>query len=228
MATVPDKTHTSRAFEEELSELRTRILTMGGRCEQLIEEASRAMCERDGTLAARVEAADRQIDADEIEIDELTVRILALRQPVGRDLRFLVMAFKVVTDLERIGDEAANVAERAAQLAELGAPASAMQPAIQEMAHLTREILHEALDAFVAQDETLARAVLERDDEVDEMYGQILRQAMSYIGEHPDRVRVAMCIASTSKYLERIADHATNIAEMVVFLVSGRDVRHPG
>lgn len=219
--------HTSRAYEQELAELQRRLVAMGARCEELIEMASRAMVERDGTLAARVEEADRQIDRDEMEIDELAVRILALRQPAARDLRFLVFALKVVTDLERIGDEAANMAGRAAQLAQQSFAVSELQPKVEEMAALTKELVHLSLDAFVAGDEELARGVRERDDEVDALYGEVLRGCLGYIREHPDRVPAAMCLASTSKYLERIADHATNIAEMVVFVTSGEDVRHP-
>ena len=219
--------HTSRAYEEELAELQRRLVSMGERCESLIEMASRAMGERDGTLAARVEEADLQIDRDEMEIDELAVRILARRQPAARDLRFLVFALKVVTDLERIGDEAANMAERAAQLTEQNHPVSELQPKLQEMAAITKELVHLALEAFVTGDEELARSVRQRDDEVDALYGEILRGSLAYVREHPDRVPAAMCLASTSKYLERIADHATNIAEMVVFVTSGEDVRHP-
>ncbi len=219
--------HTSRAYEQELAELQRRLVAMGERCESLIEMATRAMDERDGTLAARVEEADRQIDVDEMEIDELAVRILALRQPAARDLRFLVFALKVVTDLERIGDEAANMAERAAQLAQQNHPVSELQPKLHDMAAVTKELVHLSLEAFVGGDEELARSVRERDDEVDALYGEILRASLDYIREHPDRVPAAMCLASTSKYLERIADHATNIAEMVVFVTSGEDVRHP-
>lgn len=219
--------HTSRAYEQELAELQRRLVAMGARCEALIEMAARAMGERDGSIAARVEEADRAIDRDEMEIDELTVRILALRQPAARDLRFLVFALKVVTDLERIGDEASNMAERAAQLAGYGHAAPELLPKVEEMAKVTRALVHQALDAFVQGDEALARGVRERDDEVDALYGEVLRGSVAYVQQHPDRVPVAMCLASTSKYLERIADHATNIAEMVVFVTSGEDVRHP-
>jgi len=155
--------HTSRAFQEELEALSARLVGMGQRCTELIEMASRAMSERDVELAARVEAADREIDTHEMEIDELAVRILALRQPAARDLRFLVFALKVVTDLERIGDEAANLAERGAQLAAQGVPRTDLQPALQEMAALTRVQVERALEAFVAGDEALAREVSARD-----------------------------------------------------------------
>ncbi len=217
--------HTSTAYEHELCELQRRIVAMGAQCEQLIEMASRAMSERDASLAARVEEADRQIDRDEIEIDDLTVRILARRQPAARDLRFLVFALKVVTDLERIGDEAANMAGRAAQLS--GFPPSALAPQLQQMAAITKELVRQSLDAFVLGDEELARRVRERDDEVDALYGEVLRGSLAYVQDHPEQAAVAMCLASTSKYLERIADHATNIAELVVFVTSGVDVRHP-
>lgn len=219
--------HTSRAYQQELSELQQRLVAMGSRCERLIDMATRAMGDRDAGLAAEVERADREIDTDEMEIDELTVRILALRQPAARDLRFLVFALKVVTDLERIGDEAANMAERAAQLTEQGFPTSRLQPQLLEMAAVTKELVHQALDAFVERNEALARDVRRRDDEVDEMYGAVRRACVQYVREHPDRAPAAMCLASTAKYLERIADHATNIAEMVVFVTSGEDVRHP-
>jgi len=222
-----ERPHTSRAFQEELSELSSRLVAMGARCCELIEMASRAMSERDAELAARVEAADRRIDHDEMEIDELTVRILALRQPAARDLRFLVFALKVVTDLERIGDEAANLAERGAQLAELGAARTALQPKLQEMAVETRALVEQALEAFVAGDEDLAREVRARDDEIDALYGQLVDGCRELIESRPEQVDVAICLASSAKYLERIADHATNIAEMVVFVTSGEDVRHP-
>lgn len=227
---------TSRAYEEELSALSQRVVGMGARCEELIEMAIRALAERDVGLAARVKEADRQIDRDEMEIDELAVKILARRQPAARDLRFLVFALKVVTDLERIGDEAANMAGRALQLAQAPSPGGggggpqpvpALVPALEEMAAVTKDLVHQALEAFVRRDEALARDVRERDDEVDAMYGDLLRACQAYIRAHPDQVAVAMCLASTSKYLERIADHATNIAEMVVFVTSGEDVRHP-
>src|SRR5690606_39014378 len=161
-----------RAYEQELTALSERVVAMGARCEELIEMAIRAMVERDADLAARVKEADRQIDRDEMEIDELAVKILARRQPAARDLRFLVFALKVVTDLERIGDEAANMAGRALQLAKGEHPVpSELVPALQEMAGVTKDIVHQALEAFVQRDEALARDVRERDDEVDAMYG---------------------------------------------------------
>lgn len=218
-------THTSRIYDQELRDLKSRLLAMGGRCENLIHMASRAVELLDRDLARRVEASDRVLNSEEMAIDHMTVRILALRQPVGRDLRFLVTTLKVVTDLERIGDEAVNMAERAVELAGQ-APIEVLHPRLVEMADAAASMVRHALDSFVEEDETMALSVLREDDGVDELYGQLMRDSTAYIRRHPDHVEDGMRIAACAKYLERIADHATNIAEMVVFMVSGDDVRH--
>lgn len=218
-------THTSRAYESELRDLKSRLLAMGGRCESLIQMASRAVEQLDTALAKKVEASDRTLNSEEMEIDQMAIRILALRQPVGRDLRFLVTALKVVTDLERIGDEAVNISERAEELARAGQIAQ-LHPKLISMADAAAKMVRNALDSFVEENDVMARRVLREDDAVDQMYGDLLRLSMAYMREHPDRLEDGMRIASCAKYLERIADHATNIAEMVVFMVSGDDVRH--
>ena len=218
-------THTSRAYDQELRDLKARLLAMGARCEDLIRMASRAFENLDSELAHTVEESDRVLNIEEIAIDQMTVRILALRQPVGRDLRFLVTALKVVTDLERIGDEAVNVAERVVELA-ASAEIAKLKPKLAEMAHASSRMVRMALDSFVEEDVQAARAVLNEDDAVDELYGELLRMSMDFIRKQPERVEDGMRVASCAKYLERIADHATNIAEMVVFMVSGDDVRH--
>lgn len=218
-------THTSRAYESELRELKSRLLAMGGRCESLIQMASRAVEQLDTALAKKVEASDRTLNSEEMEIDQMAIRILALRQPVGRDLRFLVTALKVVTDLERIGDEAVNISERAEELARAGQIAQ-LHPKLISMADAAAKMVRNALDSFVEENDVMARRVLREDDAVDQMYGDLLRLSMAFMREHPDRIEDGMRIASCAKYLERIADHATNIAEMVVFMVSGDDVRH--
>lgn len=200
---------------------------MGSRCEELIHQASRAFERLDVGLAKSVEATDRAINAEELAIDQMTVRILALRQPVGRDLRFLVMALKVVTDLERIADEAVNVAERVAELA-AAPPVPSVNAKVQQMALAASAMVQKSLDSFVREDEQLARSVFRDDDGVDALYGEILRASMKFMSENSTRVEDGFRLASCAKYLERIADHATNIAEMVVFMVSGDDVRHPG
>ncbi len=219
--------HTSRAYEQELRSLKDRLLAMGGRCEQLITMATRALGELDADLAKKVEQTDRAINVEEVAIDEATIRILALRQPVGRDLRFLVLALKVVTDLERIGDEAVNMAERAVELSK-APPILPLQPQLQELADASAQMVRQALDSFVTEDEALARAVLAADDHVDALYGKLLRASMAMVEQNPTRVQDGFRFAFCAKYLERVADHATNIAEQVVFMVSGDDVRHLG
>ncbi|AKF07232.1 phosphate signaling complex protein PhoU [Sandaracinus amylolyticus] len=218
-------THTSRAYEQELRDLKARLLAMGARCESLIHMASRAFENLDSALAHEVEESDRTLNIEEMAIDQMTVRILALRQPVGRDLRFLVTALKVVTDLERIGDEAVNVAERTVELA-AHPPIANLQPKLAEMADAASRMVRMALDSFVEEDANMARRVLREDDAVDALYGELLRMSMQFIRSQPERVEDGMRIASCAKYLERIADHATNIAEMVIYMVSGDDVRH--
>ena len=221
--------HTSHDYEAELRNLKDRLLAMGGRCEKLTLMAIAALEKTDAGLAHQVAATDRQINADELAIDDLAVRVLALRQPVGRDLRFLLMALKVVTDLERIGDEAVNIAERAEDLAERDqAIELPNRAALPEMARIATEMVHAALDAFVQEDAEKAVKVLERDDDVDALYGEMLRETCAFIRQSPDQVEAGLQIASTAKYIERIADHATNIAEMVVYFVRGEDVRHKG
>jgi phosphate transport system protein len=219
--------HTSRAYEQELRLLKDQLLAMGGRCEQLITMATRAVGQLDADLARKVEQTDRAINVDEVAIDQAAVRIVALRQPVGRDLRFLVTALKVSTDLERIGDEAVNLAERAIELSS-SPPVLALQPALHELADAAAQMVRRALDAFVTEDVAVARAVLAADDHVDALYGQLLRDSMRLVEQQPSRVHDGFRFAFCAKYLERVADHATNIAEMVVFMVSGDDVRHPG
>ena len=217
--------HTSQQYEAELRALKDSLLAMGGRCESLLRQATAALERQDPALAEAVARTDHEINSDELAIDDLAVRILALRQPVGRDLRFLMTALKVVTDLERIGDEAVNIAERAGELSrEVKLPPTASR--LGEMADGAAAMLHDALDAFVEEDAERAERVLASDDAVDELYGQTMRATFAYITANPEKVRPAMAVASCAKYVERIADHATNIAEMVVYMVRGVDVRH--
>lgn len=217
--------HTSQEFEAELGQLKDRLLAMGGRCERMIGMAMRAFEQQDAELAREVRDMDRQTDRDELAVDEQAVRILALRQPVGRDLRFIIAAVKAVTDLERIGDEAVNIAERAHELADRDSlpPPHVELPAMAEAA---TKMLHHALDAFVEEDADKAQSVFEQDDAVDATYSRILESCVSFIEDSPGRCAGGLRVASAAKYLERVADHATNIAEMVIYLVRGVDVRH--
>jgi len=219
--------HTSQQFESELRTLKDTLLAMGGRCERSIRTAMRAIEERSVELAEEVVASDRHINGTELEVDDMAERILALRQPMGRDLRFVLTALKVVTDLERIGDEAVNLAERAEDLAQ-AAQVPPIVDQLPEMANMASAMLHDALDSFLEEDAEEARSVLIMDDEVDASYGRILRECLTFMTQNSSGIVAAMAVASCGKYLERIADHATNIAEMVVYLARGEDVRHRG
>jgi phosphate transport system protein len=220
--------HTDQQFRAQLQELKDRLLAMGGRCERLISRSLQAIEEGDGELANEVQSADRLINADELAVDELAVRILALRQPVGRDLRFLVTALEVVGALERIGDEAVNVSERVPLIA---APVAGLEEArriLPEMGRTCSDMLKRALDAFVAESAEQANTVLAMDDEVDRLYEQEVALVTRFMSERPADAAVALGMARTAKYLERIADLCTNVAEMVVYMAQGVDVRHGG
>ena len=216
--------HTSRDFESELRELRAHSLAMGARCERALQLALKSFWERSGQLADEVEELDRHIDRDEMDIDALILRILALRQPVAYDLRFLAAALRLVTDLERIGDEAVNIAERAKE--EHGTARETVRGELKTMAEQAQEMLRDALDAFVQAETTRAEQVLARDDAVDELYGRIITAMTEFMTQQPQQVAEAIRVIHVAKYLERVADHATNIAEDVIFLAQGVDVRH--
>ncbi len=216
--------HRSRDFEDELRELRSHLLAMGARCERAIHLAVTAFLDRDLGRVQEVEALDARIDRDEMEIDELAIHMLALRQPVADDLRFITTTLKFVTDLERIGDEAVNLCERVAEIAL--ARAVPPHPELAEMSDAAQSMLREALDAFVERDAERAEAVLRRDEEVDALYSRVLREVFAWMRVHPEEIPAGQAVASAAKYVERVADHATNLAEHVVFMVRGIDVRH--
>ncbi|MDB4970473.1 MAG: phoU [Myxococcales bacterium] len=220
-----DKGHTSREFDRELRTLRDRLLAMGGRAEEQIARAVQALVKRDDTIAQAVIDADATIDQDEIGIDELAFLILARRQPVASDLRFVMLALKVVTDLERIGDLAVNIAKRVRDLMRF--PLSPMQDRIELLAERVLGAVQLALDAFVHGDAERAEKVIDGDVDIDALNMHVIADVISG-GDVNDAHTVARALAlsSVSRYLERIGDHATNIAEMVIYFVRGRDVRH--
>jgi phosphate transport system protein len=217
--------HTSRHYENELQELKQEILYLGATVEEMIANALKSLVQRDSDLARRVIKTDRTVDAAEMAVDHLCLNILALRQPAGSDLRFVATALKMVTDLERIGDLAVNLAERALELNQ--EPPLKPYIDIPRMGQAVTTMLHQALDAFVNGNVDLAREVLAADDAVDALHVQLFRELLTYMIEEPKNVSRAMRIAFIAKYLERIGDHATNIAQMVIFMCEGRDVRHP-
>ena len=219
-----DKGHTSREFERELRTVRERLLAMGGRAEQQIARGIRALVERDAGAVDEVIAGDQRIDQDEIEIDELAFLILARRQPVASDLRFLMFALKIVTDLERIGDLAVNIAKRARDLSRFGA--SPATPRIEALGQKVLEALQKTLDAFVSGDAERAEAVIAGDREIDALNMHLIADVISSGADTPNDVARSLALSSVSRYLERVGDHATNIAEMVIYFLRGRDVRH--
>ena len=221
-----EKGHTSREFERELRTLRERLLAMGGRAEQQISRAIEALVTRDDKLAAEVIAADAEIDQDEVTIDELAFLVLARRQPVASDLRFIMLALKVVTDLERIGDLAVNIAKRQKDLSRFDP--SPAQDRIQLLAQRTLGALQMALDAFVHADGDLAEKVIAGDRDIDALNMHVIADVISGGADTVQDVARSLALSSVSRYLERIGDHATNIAEMVIYFVRGRDVRHHG
>jgi phosphate transport system protein len=216
--------HTSRDFEAELRELRANTLAMGARCERSLRLALDAFWSNSQEQAAEVKDLDRHIDRDEMEIDALVLRILALRQPVAYDLRLLATALKLVTDLERIGDEAVNIAERAEE--DHGRAKDLAKNNLKTMADQAQQMLRDALDSFVEGDPARAEQVLKSDDAVDALYGKTLRDMMSYMQAEHEEIPGAIRVIKVAKYIERVADHATNIAEEVIFMVRGEDVRH--
>src|SRR5688572_17242088 len=217
--------HTDSQFETELHQLRNALLYMGGEIEKNISDAIKAL-EGDDELARQVIPRDHLINCLEVEIDDLCLRILALRQPAASDLRFIATALKIVTDLERIGDLAVNIAERSIELND--EPPLKPYIDIPRMASAASAMVSKALDAFVKRDPALAREVLQADQAVDELNVQLFRELLTYMLEEPKNVSRALRITFIAKYLERVADHGTNIAQMVIFMCEGRDVRHPG
>ena len=216
--------HTVKSYEEELALLDKKIAQMGGLAEQLLGQSLGALEKRDPKLAEEVVQSDKAIDNLEREIEEQVISMVARRQPMADDLRHIMGALRITTDLERIGDRAVSISERAIELAD-EAP---LKPYIDipRMAEISLTMLRQSLDAFVREDPELALAVCRSDDEVDKLNGQIFRELLSYMIEDPATITRAMRILFVSKYLERIADHATNIAEMVVFMVKGQSIRH--
>ncbi len=218
-------THTDRSYDAELRALRERLLEMGGLVERALTASVCSIVERDAELAARVVEGDHEINRMEVDIDNLCRRILALRQPAASDLRFITTALKIVVDLERMGDLAVNVAERAIDLSQ-GPPLGPTHD-LAKIAELAEAQLKKALDAFVTADVGKAEAVMGGDDLVDALYLKIFNDNLARMMEESRIIRRATAMIFAAKHLERFADHAVNVAEMVVFMVRGKDVRHP-
>lgn len=218
------RAHIDRHYDEELQELRHQLLEMGGLVEKQIADAIRALVDRDDEFARLIIERDRTVNRMEVQIDDICLRLLALHQPAARDLRLITTALKINTDLERAGDMAENICERVLELCR----EPQLKPLVDlpRMAVLAQGMLHQALDAFVREDAELALQVCHQDDEVDQLTDQLLRELLTFMLEDPHTISRALRLIFVSKYLERLADHATNIAEMVIFMVKGKSIRH--
>ncbi len=221
---MSQREHTSKIFEQQLRTLKDRLLLMGHHAEKMIADAIQALVERRPSLAEEVIKSDDTLDQLEMEIDNLCYEILALEQPVARDLRFIATALKIVRDIERIGDIAVNIAERARELIQ--------EPVLRRlidfpiMADSAQRILKDSLDAFVNSDAELAEKVILADRNIDGLYEQMFRELLTYMMEDTRYISRALKLIFIAKHLERVGDHSANIAEMVIFLVRGQDIRH--
>jgi phosphate transport system protein len=216
--------HTSKEFDQELRTLREKLATMGTRAEEQIALAMKALADRDDEIARHVIKSDATIDKDENEIDELALQILATRQPVASDLRFITMSLKFVIDVERIGDLATGIAKRALELNRL--PPLDSKVDLHKMATLAQRNLHAALDAFVKKDADAAAAVITADVEIDKLNASLFAELIAHVATDPATVTRVLPLTSVCRYLERIGDHIKNLAEEVIYMVKATDVRH--
>ena len=213
-----------RHFHDELRELTKQVLHMGGLVEAAIDRSLASLLDRDGASAREVIDGDERIDELELDIEEKCLDLLALHQPVARDLRFIAGLLKINSDLERMADLAVNIAERAEVLAQV--PPLPFRPDVSRMAAVVKRMVREGLDALVNRDVAAALRVWSRDDEADSLFREILGESIQFMKENPDRIGDALHLTGAIRNLERIADHATNIAEDVIFMAEGRIVRH--
>ena len=215
-----------RQFERELQTLRERLLVMGGVAETMLDKSIKALVNRDEALVQAVLVHEEEIDLLCIEVDDRSLTLLALRQPMASDLRFIAAAIKINSDLERLGDQTVSIALRARSL--ITQPQLKPLIDIPRMARLAQEMVRKSLDAFVRRDPELARTVIEADDEVDGLRDQVFRELLTYMIGDPATIPRALELILVSRHVERIADHATNIAEDVIYIVRGEDVRERG
>ncbi|MDA8126181.1 MAG: phosphate signaling complex protein PhoU [Deltaproteobacteria bacterium] len=221
---MEERRHTSAEYERELQEIKDGLLYLGAMTEKAIERGVVALLERDSALAKQIVCDDDQIDRLDVEIEEKCVRLLALRQPAARDLRFITTAIKITGHLERIGDMASNIAEKIVTLNEI--PQIKPYIDLPRMVEIVRGMIHKSLDALVREDVDLAQQVRTEDTVIDQLNDQIFRELLTFMIEDPHKIQVCLYIMQISKSLERIADHAEGIASMVIYMVTGKSVRH--
>jgi phosphate transport system protein len=215
----------ARHFHAQLATLKQRLLDMSARAEELVDLAVEALLTRDEGKAETVIAADRDVDRLEIEVEHLAIELLALQQPMARDLRFIVSAIKISSDLERVGDHAVNIAQSTQRLS-ADSVSLRMDPAIEDMARRARRMLSDALDAFVRADGALGREVCRRDDDVDALHDSLFRTLLTHMMGDARMITPSLELLLVSRNLERVADLATNIAEDAVFLAEGKQIKH--
>ena len=218
------KGHTDRGFDSELRQLQDKLLRMTGQVEQMIRQAIAALGDGDVELARATIALDGQVNAIEVEIDELCLLLLTKRQPMAADLRMITLAMKMVTDLERIGDLAKNICERVLVLS--SPPSPNVLQRLEQMAVIGERMIRDAIDSFIARDTAKARTVFARDHEVDRLYRELALELQHEMTRESDFVDRGVHLQACCKFFERIADHGTNLAELVIFQVEGRDIRH--
>lgn len=213
-------------YSGQLAGVREMVLRMGGLAEQMTRRVIHALVQRDAGILAEVRGMESQVNQLHVEIDEACLELIALRQPAAVDLRFITAAMKIIVDMERIGDQAINIVERAESL--LTVPPLKPLIDIPRMADIAQEMLKASLDAYVDGDDELAYRTILKDDEVDQLKDQVFRELLTFMMSDPTTIPRAMDLILVSRHIERIADHATNICEDVIFMVKGKDVRHQG
>ncbi len=217
--------HISQKYNEELEAVRNLVLAMGGLVEQMLADAVRALVEGDVALSEQVRATDRRVNDLEMQIDDQCARVMARRQPTASDLRLLIATIKIVNDLERMGDQAEKVAILAARLSD-GEPGTWGRRELEHVGQLVRRMVRDSLDAYARHDVDLAYAVTRDDKRVDSEYEALTRQAITFMMEDPRTIRRSLDVLWSARAIERIGDHAKNVAEFVVYLVKGEDIRH--
>jgi len=220
------KVHTSREYEAELARVRDNLLAMTGRVEAMIGDSVRCLIDGNVPLAKKTIAEDHKVNRLEVETDDQCLLILAKRQPMASDLRFITLAMKMVTDLERIGDLAVNISERC--LALQGYQPAVIGPTIGRMGEINQVLIRDAIASFVDKDAEAAQIVIDRDEEVDSLYLSACNDIQTRMGDVPNFLERGMHLQAAAKFLERIGDHITNLAELVIFMVKGKDIRHIG
>ncbi len=213
-----------RHLDKELSQVNEKLLLMAGLAESMIHKAIKSLLERDESLFEQVNADEKKVNLLEIEIDDVCHKLLALKQPMATDLRFITSAMRIDTELERIGDLAINITEGVARL--IKQPQLKPYIDIPRLADLVKKMVRDSLDSFIKQDVNLARSVLTRDDQIDDLCDQIFRELLTFMISDPSTIPRALQLVLVSRHLERIGDHSTNIAENVIYLVQGKDIRH--